>query len=382
MKRMLVWSRWNRCFVAGLGLALLVVAIDASALPANNNPNNALAQRSLARLYASTYRPPPTKATVPPRGITVFFIGAALAAPGISEPADALAEAGRRLGWKVVAVDGKFEPNTQLNAVNQAVAAGADAIVLHSIDCPTVRSGLIKAQKAGIPVVVVESVDCNEGGNKGQSLFTAEVTFREGRFLTWIAKYGEAQGTWLAAKAPQGEGRIIEFVETDALSTRLAAQGFEKTYKTLCPTCKIVTRVSFVGADYGKLQQKATAALLAHPDANQIYGNHDAAVTAGIAAAVMGSHRTIQVMGGPGNVANATLVRNHRGQSAGVGVTVRWEGFAAADAIIRILNKEPVLSSGIGLQVYDAQHNLPPRGKAFGPPIDFRTAYYKTWGVK
>jgi ribose transport system substrate-binding protein len=382
MKRLLLWGPRIRFVVAGtLGLAILLVAIDAFALPANSNPNNALAQRSLAKLYASTYRPPPTKATVPPKGISVFFIGAGLAAPGVSEPASALAEAGHRLGWKVVAVDGKFAPNTMLNGVNQAVAAGADAIVLHSIDCPTVRSGLIKARKAGIPVITVQSVDCNEGGNTGERLFTAEVSYREGSFLTWNSKYGAAQGTWLAAKAPQGEGKLIEFVETDVLSTKLSAEGFERTYNALCPSCKIVTRIPFVGADYGKLQQKATTALLAHPEANQFYANHDAAVTAGIAAAVVGSHRNIQVMGGPGNVANATLVRNHRGQSAGVGLAVRWEGFAAADAIIRVLNKKPVLSSGIGLQVYDAQHNLPPPGKAFGPPIDFRKAYYKTWGV-
>lgn len=382
MKQTHLWGMRSRLAVVGvLGLAVLVVAIDASALTANDNPKNALAQRSLAKLYASTYKSPPTKATVPRRGITVFFIGASLVAPGVSEPAKALAEAGHRLGWKVVAVDGKFEPNTELNAVHQAIAAHADAIVLHSIDCPTVKSGLIKARKAAIPVIAVESVDCNEGGNKGKRLFTGEVVFSEGRFLTWLEKYGEAQGTWLAAKAPQGEGRIIEFVETDILSTKLAGQGFEKTYEALCPTCKIVSRIAFVGADYGTLQQKATTALLAHPEANQIYANHDAAVTSGIAAAVQASHRNIQVMGGPGNVANAALVRNHRGQSAGVGLTVRWEGFAAADAIIRILNKEPVLSSGIGLQVYDAQHNLPPPGKAFGPPIDYRAAYYKTWGV-
>ncbi len=365
-----------------LSLTLLVATIDASALPARSS-NNPRAQQILAKLYASTYRHPTVKATTPPRGITVFYIGAGLGAAAISEGGRGFAEAGHRLGWKVVVVDGKFEPNTQLNALNQAIAARADAIVLYGIDCPTVTSGLTKAKRSGIPVIAEESVDCNAGGNRGQKLFAAEVTYREGPFLKWIAKTGEAQGTWLAAKAPGGgHGRIIEFVETDILSVKLCAEGFERAYKTLCPTCKIVSRVPFVGSDFGRLQQKATAALLAHPEANQLYANYDSAVTAGIAAAVQASHRKIQVMGGAGYAPNATLVRNNRGQSAGVGFAAEWEGFAAADVVIRVLNREPVLSSGIGIQVWDAQHNLPPAGHGFAPPIDYRSAYYKAWGVR
>jgi ribose transport system substrate-binding protein len=364
-----------------VSLALLVATIDASALPARGT-NNPQAQKSLAKLYASTYRRPSARATTPPRGITVFYIGAGMGAAAISEAASAFTEAGHRLAWKVVVVDGKFEPNTQLNALNQAIAARPDAIVLYGIDCPTVTSGLTKAKRSGIPVIAEESVDCNAGGNRGQKLFAAEVTYREGPFLRWIVKYGEAQGTWLAAQAPAGMGRIIEFVETDILSVKLCAEGFERAYKTLCPTCKIVSRVPFVGADFGKLQQKATAALLAHPEANQLYANYDSAVTAGIGAAVQASHRKIQVMGGAGYAPNATLVRNRRGQSAGVGFAAGWEGFAAADVVIRVLNREPVLSSGIGIQVWDAQHNLPPAGKEFTPPIDYRSAYYKAWGVR
>jgi ribose transport system substrate-binding protein len=365
-----------------LTLILLVVAtIDASALPARSS-NNPRAQQRLAKLYASTYTRPPLKATTPPRDITVFYIGAGLGAAAISEAGKAFAEAGRRLGWKVVVVDGKFEPNTQLTALNQAIAARADAIVLYGIDCPTVTSGLTKAKRSGIPVIAEESVDCNAGGYRGQKLFAAEVTYREGPFLRWIIKYGEAQGTWLAAKAPGGHGRIIEFVETDILSVKLCAEGFKRAYKTLCPTCKIVSRVPFVGAGFGTLQQKATAALLAHPEANQLYANYDSPVTAGIAAAVQASHRKIQVMGGAGYAPNVTLVRNERGQSAGVGFAAGWEGFAAADVVIRVLNREPVLSSGIGIQVWDAQHNLPPAGKEYTPPIAYRSAYYKAWGVR
>jgi hypothetical protein len=71
-----------------LSLALLVAAIDASALPARGT-NNPQAQQSLARLYASTYRRPSARATTPPRNITVFYIGAGLGAAAISEAASA-----------------------------------------------------------------------------------------------------------------------------------------------------------------------------------------------------------------------------------------------------------------------------------------------------
>ena len=69
------------------------------------------------------------------------------------------------------------------------------------------------------------------------------------------------------------------------------------------------------------------------------------------------------------------------GVQAGVGTPARWEGFAGIDALLRLFAGDPVAGSGIGLQVFDADHNLPAEGR-YVPPVDFESAYKKAWGVE
>lgn len=57
-----------------------------------------------------------------------------------------------------------------------------------------------------------------------------------------------------------------------------------------------------------------------------------------------------------------------------------WEGYAGIDAINRLLNDEEPVSSGIGQQLFDADHNTPEDGP-YVPPFDYEAAYLEAWGV-
>lgn len=74
------------------------------------------------------------------------------------------------------------------------------------------------------------------------------------------------------------------------------------------------------------------------------------------------------------------LVRSGKGRYFGVGFSNVWEGWAAIDGLNRLLNGQKPANSGMGVQLYDADHNTPASG-GYVPPVDFHAAYRASWGV-
>ena len=58
-------------------------------------------------------------------------------------------------------------------------------------------------------------------------------------------------------------------------------------------------------------------------------------------------------------------------------------GWSGVDNLARVLAKQPAAPAGAGLQVVDADHNMPAAGKPFlyEPAVDFESAFKKDWGV-
>ena len=140
---------------------------------------------------------------------------------------------------------------------------------------------------------------------------------------------------------------------------------------------------SFIGfADLGSpLQQKVQEALVQHPDANAIAFPADAMLSAGIEAGLRGAGRydDIFIGLGEGDPAVMDKIRNGTLEGAGVGVATDWEAYAAMNNLNRLFQGEEPVSSGIGLQAFDQDNNIPPSG-IYKPPIDFRPAYLSAWG--
>jgi ribose transport system substrate-binding protein len=59
-------------------------------------------------------------------------------------------------------------------------------------------------------------------------------------------------------------------------------------------------------------------------------------------------------------------------------------GYAAVSAMARIFaGQDPSKQdSGIGIQVCDKEHNLPPKGQPFTAGIEYIPAYEEMWGLK
>jgi ribose transport system substrate-binding protein len=276
--------------------------------------------------------------------------------------------------------DAKFDPNQMLTGVQQAVVAKADGIIVSAIDCATVKNAAQQAADADIPVIGIEAADCDPG-------LYADVVSYAGKesFTDWIREYGRAQAAWVIAKT-DGQAKVVLNTAMDTQTTRLMGEGNEAELKD-CPTCEILDDARWAASDFGpKLQEKIQQTMVKHPDANAFIPSFDAVMTqSGGAQALQSTGRLSQlaVGGGEGSKAGIEQIRGGNGMQMCAGQSGEWETYSAFDALVRLfLDRDPgEVDTGNGIQVCDKDHNLPPEGEAYTPPVDFVAAYQQLWGL-
>ncbi len=341
---------------------------------ASGNDELATAKSELDALYRGEFGKPSPSSVVPRAGADVWGIVGGYESAGSKIEAEEFKRGAEELGWNATLRDGKFNPSVWLSTLREAVQAHPDAIWLEGIDCGSIEAGLKEAKRAGIPVVASIAQDCDP------PLFSGETDFLIGDNHAFYKAYGESQAIWAIANT-DAEAKVLLVYENDLQSTQEvndAAKGrFEK-----CQGCEITGEVTFTGAEFGPpLQQKVEQALLQHPNTAVVDGNYDAAVENGIAAAVRNAGKPLLLLGGEGQPNNVELVREGV-QSMGFFYPFGWVGYAALNGIVRLLGGETgVGDSGIGYQVYDAEHNLPPKGQAYTPPVSYKKLYRELWGL-
>ncbi|MBS1844537.1 MAG: substrate-binding domain-containing protein [Actinobacteria bacterium] len=338
-------------------------------------------EEKLKELYAGTSEPPNHPPVKAEPGKSVWVISVGQGVETTQHATEAMEEAGEKLAWNVTIFDGKFESARELTGIQQAISAKADGIVLLYIDCAPIKSGLEQAKNAEIPVVGIESKDCDP------PLETAPVLMARGvDYIKFEEEMGEGQATWAIAETG-GEAKTINVEETDASTTLAVGKGVQNAFER-CSTCELVDDIKFVGTELGPaLQQKIEQALNQYPDANSLIVPYDGVLTtSGGAAALRASGRLpeLKVMGGEGSVPGIELIRNEAGMDACAGISTAWSGYDAMMVLSQLFaGRDPVKgNSGIGVQLCDKEHNLPPKGHAYVPSIDFVATYEKIWGLK
>ncbi|MBS1843024.1 MAG: substrate-binding domain-containing protein [Actinobacteria bacterium] len=337
-------------------------------------------EQELAKLWKGTYTEPQGPAFKPPSGKNVWVISTGQSIETAQNASAAMEEAGGKLGWSVHVFDGKFESSRELSGIQQAIAAGAEGIVLLYIDCAPVKAGLEQAKAAGIAVAGIESKDCNP------SLETNVKFAQNQSWEEWSRGWGRGMMAWVIAKT-HGEAKVIVAEETDLAVTREVNVGWEEQVKK-CPTCEIVANTKFVGTEFGPpLQQKIEQALNSNPDANGFIPAYDAVMTSGgAAAAIRASGRLpeMAVMGGEGSVPGIEQIYDESGMKACIGIPTAQTGWEAIAVLARAFAglKPGDGNSGVGWQICEKGHNLPPKGETYQPPLNYVPVYEKMWGLK
>ena len=341
---------------------------------------------ALAAVYKGTLQAPDATSRPGVKNKKLVIISSGQSSISSSIPVNAAKEAAQKLGWDVTVYDAQLNPAQDAPLMSQAIASGADGIILDAIDCQFVKSQMEQAKAKGIMTVPIYAYDCNDpyAGKGGTSLFSGIINYgpeANKNLGAFAEKYGYAQGQAVIA-ATGGKAKVVFFNDPTVTVLHYTGQGFLNAIKQ-CSGCKIVANVTFNGLELGpQLQQKAASVLLQHPEANAVKSPYTAATLLSIGPAVSqsGHASDLYVMGGEGFQPELDLLRNHNGVNAVMISPSDWTGWAAVDTMNSLFRGEKPAFSGLGWQLVDSTHNLPASGP-WQSPVDFKAAYEKVWGV-
>lgn len=378
--------QWTKKWIGlASAFALTLTAAGCGSGGSASSSGTPIGTEELPALYKGTYQNPPSTAPAHKPGKSIYLISCGQSIPFCVTAITGAKDASEALGWDTTLIDSKGEFNAAGQGVRQAIAADADGIFIYSMDCEYLKQPLQEAKEAGIPVVTAEARDCNQDlqfkTTDGPHLYTSVVGYTEGELVDWLGAYGEAQAKFVLAKAGD-EAKSMSFFYSELGTSLVIQDRYSKYLASECSKCTDEP-VGFTFAEAASgLQQKAQQALLKAPGVNAIRVDSDGSLTGGVLPAVQDRAPDAMIVAGEGQSAVLDIIREGDTKIAGgVGTATTWEGWAAIDALLRTFAGEPVAPSGIGIQVWDEDHNVPAKG-GYEPPIDFAAKYKQAWNVE
>lgn len=339
---------------------------------------------NLAPLLAGVYGTLPTTAPAPTKK-TVWVVSCGQASIGCALETGGAMSAGRAIGWTMKMCDGKFDTNDAWGTCyRQAIAAHANGIVGIGIGCAAVKQPLQEAKTAGVKTISSHDFDCTDpyyGG--GAPLFSTHIVYTPtlpSAAAYWTA-LGRAEADYFIAKT-NGHAKIIELTFPEVIYTRYLDKGLRQELAK-CSGCSVADQLNLSVQDQATNQvpPKFSAVLLKHPEANAVAVPFDSLFVFGLKQAIVSSGRAskLAVLGGFGEPEVMPFIRANSGVNAVVGTPIVWFGWASVDELNRAFAGQKPVSEGLGYQLVDSGHNLPPKGQGYVPPIKFQAAYKAAW---
>ena len=339
---------------------------------------------TLAAGYRGDYQQPPTQGPAAQTGKNVWFISCGQAYEACSKQSTDFRAAGDKLGWRVTVQDGKADPNTAAGLIRQAVAARVDGVALSAYDCPGIKTALQVAKSANVPVVGLESLDCDNAVFQGSdpALFAGTTKLRgSGDPSQFFSEWARARARYAIASTA-GKGKVIQIYEDSQVIQQANGKAFADEFQK-CSGCKL-KRVAFTFSQVpNPAAQVWKSALLANPTYDIVENSIDSLMFLGLQTATSSAGRPIKVYGAELNPSNIGLVRQGD-QALAVAIPYGWFAWATADTLNRVLAGTPadqLPNQGTGWQLVDKEHNLPSDNN-YEPPVDYRASYGKIWGGK
>lgn len=302
-----------------------------------------------------------------PKGKKIVLITCGSLGIGCVFGAKGAQEAAAALGWTSKIVDGKFDPSTWNTAVQQAVAGGADGIIMLAVNPALIQGGLDRARAAKIPVV-----DVFQPRFAGAPAIDGDVTSDH-------AAAGVTVADWIASDSG-GKAHVLvldvsEFPEVmkrnDALATELAR---------VCPNCKVERQRFGAALAAQRLAPLVTAQLREHPDISYVTGPYDATgtfITQGVRQAQ--ATGKVKYVNFEGNPIGFELMKGGE-QAAEMAVASPFAGWLAVDVLARKLAGQPVPDDvAIPQRLFVAGSTLPAGDRGWDADFDYKAALDKVW---
>ncbi|MGG1314046.1 sugar ABC transporter substrate-binding protein [Cohnella laeviribosi] len=219
---------------------------------------------------------------------TIAYLPSGMTSPFYSQAAQSASQAGEKYGWSLEAQAPPAETdfNGQVAIFENFISKKVDGILFAAIDDKVLGPSILKANKAGIPMVVFNSLTPQQSGE-----IAGYVGYNQ-------YKAGYAVGEY-AGRLLNGSGEVLVIRGVPGYHDALRSKGFYDALKRF-PEIRVVDEQT---GDWVRDRSIAIAAeaLRAHPDIDLIFGvNDEMAIGASIAARNAGKEVfTIGIDGNP-----------------------------------------------------------------------------------
>lgn len=354
-----------------------VPASGAASSPAASGDYIAQVKAEVEQLLGQgSYEAPPTTAPAHEAGKVIAVIDST-AATAQAVATEATLEAAKALGWETVFYDTKLDPTLAGPMIESAIARKVDAITLDVVDCRYIKPALTQAKAAGIPVIAIESYDCNDTDPSEPSYFTETVKFPMGNQQDYYDSVYRALALYPIA-ALDGASNAVYFVD-NVYQASVASIDIIKGVYAPCETCSLSVE-AFPFEEFGNLKARTQTVLLKNPDINTLIPGYTDITTAGVLAAADESGREFMINAGDSSSPAALELVSTGKANYGYGFTAGWKGYALMDTVLRVFAGESAVNSGMGINLFDADHNMDASGQ-YIPPFDYAALYKAAWGV-
>jgi ribose transport system substrate-binding protein len=315
---------------------------------------------------------PPTSGPPIQKGKNVVLIPCGAQFEGCNNPIEAGKEAAEKVGWHVRVIDPAGDPTKYASSIRQAIASGADGIMLGAIDADVASAAIKEADEAGIAVVIDLGVDPE--GIAG-AIYPEESVWREGGYALGAALYqanGDS-GKFGFITAQEFGGVRLEQKGTEEFIEKCEAAGGD------CENVVVENLTTSTVESDGA--QTATNMLRSHPEINSFWSDADAA-TQIFAPAVESAGLSKDSILGSLNANAANLNAIAKGgvwQKYDAGNSEVWLGYACIDALNRIFAGQKPVDEGIRMKLF-SEKNAPASGPWEGD-VDVPALYEKLWGI-
>lgn len=338
---------------------------------------------AIVKQYAnplSSYNLPtkPVSGVAAEKGKTVMYIPLIQAIPAFAITAGSLKSALAAVGMNEQVCNGQANPTGVASCVSQAISSGDVGIITDAIPFQMASTAFTNAEAHKVPVLITDQ-------------FPDPSTVKANLLAYQPGNVNQAQliADWIISDS-KGKANAIVGMESDSPSSVAYVQQLMKPeFQKYCPACK-VDIVHLTGSTPAQIASTVNSALLSNPSAQYYYGEFEddlQGTLQGLQQA--GKINSIKTEFATATIAGLTKLKAGQAVYAEIGDDVNYEGWADADAMLRMLAKQPIVSENTPERIFTRQNigsikltnAAQASGEWYGNPSGFESGFKKLWGA-
>ena len=309
-------------------------------------------------------------------GKKVWYISYSEQSPALQVWSKNMGEALKSYGVDLTIFDGKGQQSEFERGMDQAIADGADVIMLLGIDPASLSAKVSEAQSAGIPILV---------GSNGVTGIPDTPGVVGSVTLDHVA-VGSNLANWMVADSGGESFNAVIFSHPGVLGLDPLVGSVQSTLSSLCSDCELkVESVPFT--QLNTLPQLVQNDIQRDPKLKYVLSVYDFELLS-LLTGVEQAGASDQVKLGSFNATQAVMQAMAKGSpvQADVGNPNAWFGYALADQIMRVVaGADPVPDEMVPLRLFTPENigeiDVNGTEEAWYGDVDFKGGYEQLWGA-